>query len=244
MSTGSNETAAVVNAYETKKGNKEAMNAQNAANAASMAEQRRQYDQNRADLKPYMDIGYKSLGSIQDMLGYNGQEAQQKAMAQFRSDPGYQFSLDQGRKSIEGGAAARGGLYSGRTLMALNDYGQGMADQQYGNYYNRLWNNANMGRGTATGVADMGTNFANSMSGLYGQRGQITSNRAMGDARAMGTMASTIGANQQEGFNNGINTATSLYSAYMGGGGGGAKPKQKQQDWSGSSDDMFLNNRP
>ena len=108
--------------------------------------------------------------------------------------------------------AGRGGQrFSGRQAMALNDYGQGMADQQYGNYYNRLWNTANMGRGTAVGVADMGTNYANSMGNLYNNAANINSRRIYGDAQAMGQMASTIGANQQEGFNNALNTVSSLY---------------------------------
>ena len=226
MSTGSNETAAVVGAYENKKANKAAYNQQNAMNVMQMIEQQRQYNQNRADLKPYMDIGYKSLASISDLLGYNGAEAQAKAMQSFQQDPGQQFMLKQGIGALDQSAASKGGLFSGRQMKALNDYGQGMANQNYSNYYNRLWNNANMGRGTATGVAEMGSNYANSMSNLYGQRGQIGANRAYGDAGAMAQMASTIAANQQEGFNNAINTAASLYGSYTGMGGKGIGGKK------------------
>jgi hypothetical protein len=338
MSTGSNETAAVVGAYESKKANKAAMNAQNQANAWQMVEQQRQYNQNRADLRPYTQAGYDSLAEIQALSGnaptekrlYSDEEkvkkaaiekelaqygifgglgggtgkgadgkaersqylkagfgegadkkheygakfasaggdfigasigkklsykkkggdnnlalyamyaqqksdelrsrlsklgrdytpeeiAQQKrasqdaAFSKFRTDPGYQFQLKQGVGALDQSAASRGGLFSGRQMKALDEYGTGMADQSYGNYYNRLWNTANMGRGTAVGVADMGTNYANSMSGLAGQRGNIASNRAYGDANATSQMASTIGANQQEGFNTAVNTASSIY---------------------------------
>ena len=44
------------------------------------------------------------------------QQLQQSAFAQWRSTPGYQFNLDEGRKQLESSAAARGGLYSGAAL--------------------------------------------------------------------------------------------------------------------------------
>lgn len=47
-------------------------------------------------------------------------------------DPGYQFRLEQGRKALEGSAAARGGLLSGNTLQGINDYAQGAASQEFG----------------------------------------------------------------------------------------------------------------
>jgi len=50
----------------------------------------------------------------------------------------YKFRLGQGTKALERSAAARGMLGSGNTLAALQDYGQGMASQEYGNQLNAL----------------------------------------------------------------------------------------------------------
>lgn len=50
----------------------------------------------------------------------------------------YKFRLGQGAKALERSAAARGMLGSGNTLAALQDYGQGMASQEYGNQLNAL----------------------------------------------------------------------------------------------------------
>jgi hypothetical protein len=55
------------------------------------------------------------------------------------SDPGYQFALQQGNKSLQGSAAAGGVLRTSGTLKDLMSYGQDMATQQYGNVYGRQY---------------------------------------------------------------------------------------------------------
>lgn len=55
----------------------------------------------------------------------------------FFNDDGYQFALDEGTKGIENSAAARGGLMSGNTLKALTKYKTGLADQFYGEAFDR-----------------------------------------------------------------------------------------------------------
>lgn len=62
---------------------------------------------------------------------------QAPTMEQAMADPGYQFSLQQGTKQLEGSAAARGVARTGGTLKSLIDYGQQSAAQQYGNVYDR-----------------------------------------------------------------------------------------------------------
>lgn len=59
-----------------------------------------------------------------------GQEA-------LNQDPGYQFRMQEGMKAINASAAAKGGLQSGAALKAAQQYGQGLASQEYGNVYAR-----------------------------------------------------------------------------------------------------------
>ncbi len=68
----------------------------------------------------------------------------------FETDPGYQFRLQQG----QGAAAAAGGDYDAATLAALNDYNQGAATNEYGNYAQRQ-----MGMAGAADRADMARNM-------------------------------------------------------------------------------------
>lgn len=53
------------------------------------------------------------------------------------NDPGYQFRLEEGRKALQGAAAARGSILSGGTLKALDRYNQEYASGEFGNVYNR-----------------------------------------------------------------------------------------------------------
>ena len=151
--------ASAYGAYENRKAASRATDTLNA-----------QYAQTRADLMPYTEAGYKTTGTMMDLMGYNGKEAQDKAYAAFRTDPGYKFAFDQGQQAVERSAASKGGFFSGATGAALINYGQGMADQQFGNYYNRLFNISNMGRGTATGVAQMGQQVAGQVAGYGTER--------------------------------------------------------------------------
>lgn len=55
-------------------------------------------------------------------------------------DPGYQFRRNQGRDMLQSWAAAKGTLNDSETANALEDYGQNVASQEYGNVWNRDWN--------------------------------------------------------------------------------------------------------
>ena len=65
-------------------------------------------------------------------------------MADFVTDPGYNFRFTEGQKALERNAAARGGFISGRALKEATRFGQEMGSQEYSNAYNRyLTNRAN-----------------------------------------------------------------------------------------------------
>jgi len=56
---------------------------------------------------------------------------------EFENSPGYQFARDQGLQGVQRSAAARGTLLTGGTLKDLAQYGVGLADQTYGDAFNR-----------------------------------------------------------------------------------------------------------
>lgn len=53
-------------------------------------------------------------------------------------DPSYQFRYQQGQQAAERSLASRGLLNSGNAAIELQQYGQGMASQEYGAQFNRL----------------------------------------------------------------------------------------------------------
>jgi hypothetical protein len=136
-----------------------------------------------------------------------------------QNDPGYQFRLQQGQQALERSAAARGGLLSGGTGKALQQYGQDYASNEYGNVYNRALgqyqqnynifqqNQANqfnrlaalsgVGQTAAGQLSSAGQSYANTNANLLGNIGQqVGSNiNNAGAARASGYvgMANALG---------------------------------------------------
>ncbi len=141
--------------------NQQKKSAQGAANAtqraadAATAEQARQYDQSREDNMPWLQAGQNALGQMQALNSGD--------FSSFTQSPDYQFSYDQGLKSLERGAAARGGMYSGGADADRMSFASGLANQNYGSYYNRLAGLANVGQTSASGLANLGQNYANNV---------------------------------------------------------------------------------
>jgi len=100
----------------------------------------------------------------------------------FQNSPGYQFRLGEGLRSVQNSAAARGGLGSGNSLRAVNDYAQGTASEDFYNFVNQM--NTLSGRGQ-TATTNQG--------GFAGNYGSTAGNAlgAYGDARASGVAGQT-----------------------------------------------------
>lgn len=99
----------------------------------------------------------------------------QQAFDNYRNSTGYQFRLNQGVNALGANWAARGLKGSGAALRSVQDYGQNIASNEFGNYMNMLLNQSNMGLSAANAQAGVGTNYA----------GQVTANNNAGaDAAA------------------------------------------------------------
>lgn len=83
--------------------------------------------------QPYQQLGSTSANALTDLLrgGFVAPNPNDVA-----STPEYQFALAQGTHAIDENAAANGTLLSGNTGVALENYGQGLASEQYQNAYN------------------------------------------------------------------------------------------------------------
>lgn len=186
---------------------KKAANAQVQGNREAIAAQERMLERIIGLNEPFRQGGITSLGMIMD--GFNdGSLLEGPNPANFRTDPGYQFRLNEGIKAVEGGAAARGLLQSGGTLKGVNNYAQGVADQAYGDWWNRertiqgdKFNrlSAVMGGGQ-TAVNQVGgatQNAGNNMSQLLANSGAARASGYAGAGAAwqqgLGSLASILG---------------------------------------------------
>lgn len=148
-------------------GNK-AANAQTKAAQLGVDEQRRESEQARTDLAPWRTAGGGALDVLSRVYGLNGQAPDQSA---FTASPGYNFRFNEGIRGIDRGAAARGLLHSGAGVKAEENFGQGLASQEFGNWSNTLQGIAGMGQGAANATVQSGQNAANNITQAYGQAG-------------------------------------------------------------------------
>ena len=103
----------------------------------------------------------------------------------FQKTPGYDFQLSQGMDSLQSTAAARGGLMSGATLQAAQGFGQGLANQEYGNYLSRLGSMASGGQAAAGAQANAGANYGAQAGNALAGIGNAQAAGAIGSGNAI-----------------------------------------------------------
>ena len=186
------------------------------------------YDEQKAQQAPYLQQGQAAIGKLGSLMGgtdpfesylqktglQGGLDAylKQKGVSNygFLNSPQYQFLQKQGQQALDRSAAARGMGYSGAQMKAAQQFGQGLASQQYdneynraakeyfnkydqaanqfGNYYNRLAALAQGGQQAATTASQLGGQYGQNVGGTLGTlSGQLQNNIGqLGNARASG----------------------------------------------------------
>lgn len=147
--------------------------------------QKDMYDQTRTDLNPYRDAGSSALSQLMGQMGEGGYFNQTYTGQDIYDDPSYQFRLQQGQDSIQSGAAAQGGLLSGATLKALQNYGQDYASQEYQNAYNRFNADQTNQYNRLSNLVGVGQNAAAQTGNAGLQTGQAIANNTMAGANAL-----------------------------------------------------------
>lgn len=111
----------------------------------------------------------------------------------FQADPGYQFRLQEGQRAINNSLLAQGLGLSGAQLRASQEYGQGLASQEYGNWFNRLSGLAGIGQNaTNNALAQSGQAFGGMQNALAGQ-GNALAQGAIGQGNAYANLGQNIG---------------------------------------------------
>ena len=128
------------------------------------------YEAAKSQALPLFDK-YSNLGE----LGTNALAAAAKGdYSQFYESPDYRFAFDEGQRAVDSSGAARGMQLSGAQLKALTKYGQGAATQNYGNWFNRNLDLADVGYNSdaAKGniIMNTGNNLAAATQGISNSR--------------------------------------------------------------------------
>ena len=185
-----------------------ALEAKSAADQLKL--QREIWEKQQADYKPYLEQGQYGINTLGALMRPNADTS-----AILKNDPSYQFRLKQGQQALDRSSAARGMGYSGAQMKAAQDYGQGMASTEFGNYYNRLAGLAQGGQQAAGSMAQAGGQYANNASNTFGNLSNAQTGilGQQANARASGY---TANANALSG---GLNSLTNLYGMSKYGGG-------------------------
>ena len=133
---------------------------------------------------PYSGFGQKGVNAL--AAAYDGD------YSQFYDSPDYQFAFDEGRRAVDSAGAARGLSLSGAQLKALNRYGQGVASQNLGNWFNRNMGVAQLGYGANANKANIIMNTGNNLA---------SATQGIGTAKASGRLAN---AGIQSGITNSL----------------------------------------
>ena len=156
--------------------------------AAEKASRVQQASAQRAEAaqRPYAALGDQSAAMLQERIGNNSLLGR-FSPSDLVNEPGYQFELAEGNKAIDRAAGARGGRYSGATLKDLQRFGQGLAQQNYSQAYNRdaldkqrqfsmLSDNVRTGQGATGAASNYGIGGADARAGgIVGGQNALTS---------------------------------------------------------------------
>lgn len=127
--------------------------------------------------QPFVGPGQKAFDIQAAQSGALGREDQQRAFQQFTSSPGQQFLQQRAERSLLRNASAIGGLGGGNIRQALQAQAIGLAQQDFGNQFNRLGAITDIGR-SALGQQASGIQF--------GATGQAQGLIGAGEAKAGG----------------------------------------------------------
>lgn len=168
-----------------------------------------------AALSPYtQNYAAASAGQNQygNALGLNGAAGNAAAMQGFLNNPGLQYQQQQGANSVLANQARTGALGSGNTDLALQQMGQNLANQSWGQYVGNLQPYLGAANNAAGGIAGVDTGLGNALNANYTGVGNALygADTSIGKAQAGGDMA---------GYNAGAN----LLGAGLGLLGAGAK---------------------
>lgn len=157
--------------------------------------------------QPYASAGANAVGTLEGSLGLGGADARQRAVDAFQTGPGYEFQLGEALKAGTRQAAATGRLDGGGTLAELTRIGSGLANQEYGNWQNRLQGLTNTGMQANAAIGSNLTNQAN----LDYQQGAGQAALASARGTALGGINTGLGSNLGNSFTTQGQNEASLY---------------------------------
>jgi len=185
----------------------DAADTQAAAADRSAQLQYKMWQEQQALQKPWRDAGENALTRLTAGTQAGGEFVRPFRMSDYEEDPGYQFRLSEGLKSLDRTAAARGGLISGSALKAAQRFGQQTASDEFQNAFNRYQANRSNALNPLQSLAGIGQTSTNALGQAASQYGANVGNLITGAGAAQA--AGQVGA--ANAWGSGISQGMSAY---------------------------------
>lgn len=165
---------------------------QKAADAAkkaaddSLAEQRRQYDQSRADMMPWIESGKGALDQVNRLNSGD--------YSSFKTSPDFNFQQEQGARALTARNALAGiGQNDGAAQKAALKYSQNLAQGSYNDYYNKIAGVAGTGQVQTNNAAQLGQNYAGAVTGINQNKANALGSSYIKQGNIWGNLFSNLG---------------------------------------------------
>jgi hypothetical protein len=164
--------------------------------ASSNANQliRQQFLETKGQLQPFITGAAPAFQLQQAQSGALGAPAQQQAFQNFNESPGVAFMRERGLRAIDRNAAARGSLIGGNTDKARISFSQGIAQQDFGNQFNRLGSITGTGLAAAQALGGVGSQAAQGQASNVQQAGIAQAQGQLGRAKTFGSALGDLSA--------------------------------------------------
>lgn len=183
------------------KGASKAAKIQADAYKQGLAQQQAQWNQTQANLSPFLNLGTSAVNPLGNLVGVNGNTAQQAAIDSLQNGPLFSSLVRNGENSILANAAATGGLRGGNTQNSLANFRSDTLAQVIQQQLGNLGGLVNTGVGAANSLGSFGQANANASSNLLGQIGNA---QAAGAAAPYSAFQNALGGVLSSGVLNGI----------------------------------------
>lgn len=153
-----------------------------------------QFGQAVQGFQPFQQGGTSAFNQQAALSGALGPEAQQQAFNEFTASPGQQFLQEQGQRQIASTVGRRG--FSGDAIREAARFGQGLAQQDFGNQFNRLGQLSGQGLQAQSAIG----NLRAQQGGLLSGQGQFGAGQAFNFGQAGANQLANLGINQANVF--------------------------------------------
>lgn len=165
-------------------GARSAANAQTQADQQAIGEQQREFNINQANYAPFLSAGQSALRGFGDLVGTNGNPAQQTAITALQGSPYYQSLYRNEQQAVLANASSTGGIRGGNTQLSLANFGADTLAATIQQQLQNLGGLAGMGLQATGGNAQAGQNSTNAISNLLQSQGAANAGASLASSGA------------------------------------------------------------